>query len=433
MSPVVRAMGERDETGLVATDFPLPPATQRVPLLSEEDSFPLYSHYRAIRQRDFIRCWVRYGKARTDAPAEFHEMVAIALVAATIDRNRWLDLQHKRVYPSVYVIGLAASGQRKTTPLAYGTVAALNVLNDRSLANEFSPEALIADLDARPGLSRGIAFIDEAGRLLGTMRKHQYGETLKDLFSQLWDAPERWDRRLMKNSYRLESVYPNLVMTTTLSRFSDVVSAEDIQTGFLARFLPVVVTRPIARKPLVSRGQEIEIVEEQLISDLGALRDQLSEKPNSIPIAPRALDRLNAAEQALEEWAAAEFHGELVEPWARRLSEYAQRLSVIFAVSEGVSEVDLYQVLRALSVIERAKEGVLTIVEELTKGAFARELDKVERFIRENPGISLRDLYRRASLTSERARVLIVELRQQGRIVSRPEGRYYVVVNPNAG
>jgi len=363
-------------------------------------------------------------------------MVAMALVAAAIDRNRWLDLQHKSVHPSMYLIGLAASGQRKSTPFRYATEAAVNVPSDRTLSNEYSPEALIADLASRGGLGRGIAIIDEAGRLLGTMRKRQYGEGLKDILSDLWDAPEKRQRRLMKATYRLESVYLNIVMATTLSRFADVVPSEDIAMGFLARFLLVVVTKPITRKPLASRRHEVDTVMQHLFGDLTALRKDLSENPGPMPISPRALARLDAAEEVLTAWAGGVYHSDLIEPWARRLSEYAQRLSVIVTVSERTDRIDLPQVLRALSVIDRAKEDVVTIVEELTKGAFARELDKVERFIRENPGISLRDLYRRASLTSGQAQQATDELKKQGRIAERRDGatvRYFAIVTPEPG
>jgi hypothetical protein len=103
---------------------------------------------------------------------------------------------------------------------------------------------------------------------------------------------------------------------------------------------------------------------------------------------------------------------------------------VIFAVSEGIDEIEVPQVLRALRAIDRAKEDVVKVVEELTKGTFARALDKVERFVRNNPGLSLRDIYRRASLSAKDARELVDELVTQGRIVSRGD-RYFAIVTPD--
>jgi hypothetical protein len=401
-----------------------------VSLLSEEDILCLYVHHRAIREYDFIQRWVRYGKERTDAPQVFHQMAAIALVATATDRNVWLDLQHQRVYPGVYLIAIAPSGQRKSTPLTYATTAAMSALADRLLANDFSAEALIADLARRGGVSRGLAVVDEAGRLLGTMRRSQYGEGLKDLLSHLWSAPDEYNRHLMKGDYQLQSVFLNLVMATTLSRFPEVVEANDIGTGFLARFLPFLARGEIVRKPLSALNQDTWVIEQGLIADLATLRDKLKGQAGPMSIHPNALMRLDEAEQRLTAWATAEFHTELIEPWARRLSEYAQRLSVIFAVSEGIDQVELPQVLRALRVIDRAKEDVVTIVEELTKGTFARALDKVERFVRNNPGLSLRDLYRRASLSAKGARELVDELVTQGRIVSRGDW-YFAIVTPD--
>lgn len=405
--------GATDDSGRLGTS-----------LLTPQEWEEVRAHEAAIHDRDFVLRWVAYGESRTDAPVEFHRAAALALVATAIDRNRWLALQHKAIYPSIDALLLAGSGQRKSTPLGYAESALVSALPDRVLANDYSPEALIADLSGREP-SRGTAFIDEAGRLLGTMRRERYGEGLKDLLAALWDAPERMSRRLMKGPYDLRSAYVSVVMATTLSRFTEVCTAEDVASGFLARFLPAVVVGPITRKPLRRMADETETAGQELGCALAQMRERLAQPAGPIAITDEAIARLDEAERELEEWVSREFQADLLLPWARRLAEYGSRLAVIFAVSEGADEIERLHVLRALAVIDRARRDALVLVEELVKGRAAREMDKVERFIRANPGISGRELQRRTGLSAARVDFLTRELEAQGRIVVKRDGSRY--------
>ncbi len=368
---------------------------------------------------DFITEWVSYGQARTDAPVEFHEIAAYTLIATAINRNRWLELGHKTIYPSIYGLCLADSGERKSTPMDYAEEACPKGLR---LANDYSPEALIADLDERQQ-ARGIAFIDEAGRLLGTMRKHQYGEGMKDLLNKLWDTPNEIDRKLMKATFHLESVYLNILMATTRSRFVDVASPEDITSGFLARFLPVIPAEKVKRRPVKRISAEIEDEKNVLIADLGALHTYLAQSPRAMEITDAALEALNNNEENLLDWAKREYHSDLLHPFAFRLSEYGFRLSIIHAVSEDQEIVDLPHALSAIRMVEQRKENARTVVVDLTATKDAREAEKLFQLIENNPpDISRRDVCRRGSLNARRVGELAEYLRDQGRIKIKTEG-----------
>jgi uncharacterized protein DUF3987 len=386
--------------------------------LSELDA--IRQHENELAECDFILRWVRYGEARTDAPPEFHEAAAHILVATAIDRNRYIDFTHKRVYPSFYGMNLAGSGKRKSTPHAYAQEALAAACSEKLLSNDYSAEALIQDLSVREH-ARGTALIDEAGRLLGTMKKNNYGEGLKDLLSKLWDCPEAFERRLMKGKYKLSQVYVNLLLATTPSRFLEAATSDDIASGFLPRFLPVVVTREIARRPLTFLTPLVAESGRELTAKLKMMAQQMRGAPRALTITPEAIARLDAAERDLEIWAQQQYHEDLIRPWARRLAEYGARLAIIFSVSEGADKVDRAQVLRALRVTDRARDAVLFVVTEMMKGNGARKRDKVERFIQQNPGISGRDLQRRTSMTALETRECVQELNRQDRVRVKDE------------
>ena len=368
---------------------------------------------------DFIKEWEMYGQARTDAPREFHQIASLVLVATAINRNRWLDLQHKRVYPSLFAIYLADSGQRKSTPIAYAVEACPKELR---LANDYSPEALIADLDKRDQ-ARGTVFVDEAGRLLNTMRKQGYGEGLKDLLSKLWDGPDDEERKLQKGNYHLKSTYLNLLMATTTSRFVDLVTPEDILSGFLARFLPILVTEKVQRRPVSRLKPATREEGKRLAQHLLTMMQRLAKEPRGMDITTEALEALDAAEEKLQEWASGEWHSDLLLPWATRLAEYGFRLAIIFAVSVGQDSITVSHAEQALLVVERAKQSAKLLAERLTMDKDMREAEKLFNMILRNPGIKRRDAYRRATLSANRVDYLARELKAQGRIKISTDGK----------
>jgi hypothetical protein len=394
-------------------------------LLSNAELDELRVHEERVREDDFILRWVTYGSARTDAPVIFHTSSALVLVATAIHRQRWLDFAHKRVYPSLYVLNLADSGQRKSTPLDYAKTAVASIFPSRLLANEYSPEALVRDLDKRsrqvadgttvvPG-ARGVAFVDEAGRLLGTMRRSSYAEGLKDVLAALWDAPPQLSRILQKGDYQLRNVYVNLVLATTTTRFIDLVTPEDIGSGFLARFLPFVVHERVERRPLQLRRSDTDTQERVLAQALQDIGTKV-EAPSAMDIDETARARLDQAEVGLMEWAERQYNSDLACAWTQRLSEYAQRLAIVFAVSEAAPTIELPHVLRAVQVVDRAKEDVQMLIEDITKGTQERDAGRVERFILNNPGITKRELARTSRLKVNRLDAITLELEGQERI-----------------
>jgi hypothetical protein len=398
-------------------------------LLTDAERQELSAHERAVEAEDFVIRWVRWGSDRTDAPRIFHLSNAIALVATAIDRNRWVAFQHKRVYPSAYLLNIAGSGDRKSTPMGYAKEALAAAYPKRLLSNDYSPEALIADLAERGECSRGTAFIDEAGRILGTMRTHGYGEGLKDLLSELWDGPESFSRTLKKESYLLQSVYINLVMATTNSRFLETVSSEDVTSGFFARFLPFVVSERVERRRLSMLTSDTKATGEALVTALRDIGLRL-DHPAQMAMWPAAVDRLDAAEQAIEEWAGRQYHGDLIVPWSKRLAEYASRLAIIFAVSEGVEQITVAQVLRAVDLVERATGGVAVLVRQLLSGPREREIERLRQFIEKNAGISRRDICRRTDLRSEQVADYAAVLKSRGEVMIQANGtseRYFPV------
>jgi hypothetical protein len=258
--------------------------------------------------------------------------------------------------------------------------------------------------------------VDEAGKLLTTMQKSGYAEALKDLLSELWDAPASLSRKLMKGSQTLKDAYMSALMATTTSRFAELMTIDDVDSGFLARFLPAHVTARGPKRPMTHLDPGTAVKRAQLHADAKVILDRLAQKPGPMTITTDALERYTKAEDALDDWAARQYHSDHAAAWARRLQDYVLRLAVVYAVSEGVRAVDIPQVLRAIRTVDEAKEAAIRLIGEITKTTDERRLDKVTRYIRENSGLTKRDLQRRANLRASEVGSAIGELVSRGQV-----------------
>jgi hypothetical protein len=59
------------------------------------------------------------------------------------------------------------------------------------------------------------------------------------LLSDLYDCPNKYDRALKKNSYKIREPSLNIFAASSLSWFNDVISGSDLEGGFYSRFLYV--------------------------------------------------------------------------------------------------------------------------------------------------------------------------------------------------
>jgi hypothetical protein len=202
----------------------------------------------------------------------------------------------------------------------------------------------------------------------------------------------------MKGAQTLKGAYVSVLMATTTSRFAEVMTLEDVDSGFLARFLPAHVAVRGPKKPMAHLAASTVAKRVQLHADAKVIFDRLAQNPVAMTITTAALDRYGKAEDALDDWAARQYHADQAAAWARRLQDYVLRLALVYAVSEGAPTVGVPQVLRAIRTIDEAKGAALRIIGEISKTAGERRLDKVARFILANPGIAKRSLQRRANL-----------------------------------
>ncbi len=192
----------------------------------------------------FIREYVECFEPTTEAPREYHVAMALALLSMAVGRSAWVELAG-RLHLNLYLLILGPSTEvRKSTALRYGVRTLRRAVELRPDVFEsdwilpsgtVSPEALIERLSES---ERGLLILDEFGRLLAGARHKPYMADLKEVITEVYGG---WTPGRLTRGNKIDGgpCFLTLAAATTRSRFEEEVTAEDVASGFLGRFLIV--------------------------------------------------------------------------------------------------------------------------------------------------------------------------------------------------
>jgi hypothetical protein len=149
-------------------------------------------------------------------PRLFHEAIGLWIGGLAIARRLRLRLRHGDLYPNLYLLGVADTTlYAKSTGLDIGSRLVHDTLPHLLFVNDFTPEAMLADLAGREPVNlktadlteqdrdlwlagrnfaaqRGI-MVEEASALLGGL-KRDYMVGMAELLLRLYDCPELYRR-----------------------------------------------------------------------------------------------------------------------------------------------------------------------------------------------------------------------------------------------
>lgn len=191
----------------------------------------------------FVRRYIDYASKLTDAAHEYHEALAVALLAACTPGLR----AHLSAWPSglstnLYMVIVGSSTRsRKSTAIARMKSVLRQVDEAAVFPDRFSSEAMLEQLAMRPRRP-AVWFPDEWGQVIEALPRDP---KLQDALLSLYDSPRSYDyarhSKRQKGGEKLEDhdriVDPhwNVIGATTEAVF-DAISSRAVQSGFLPRF-----------------------------------------------------------------------------------------------------------------------------------------------------------------------------------------------------
>jgi hypothetical protein len=382
----------------------------------------------ACRWLDTFTEWA--SKRSPLTPPAFLEAGAIWLLGLSIARRAYIQLEHERIYPHLYMLWVATTTRyAKSTGLNCIEHVANLCFPHLLMPQESTPEALVNNLAGRlPDnhaelkpfirelLQKGSLYagqrgllIDEASSLLGAQKK-DYMQGLMELLLKAYDAPNL-QMRSSKSAGMvvMRNLGLSLLGATTPAAMSRYVGVESWETGQMARYAllfpdsllpypegtgdfynpPLDVT-----SPLMHLHERLPEPKDELLGD------DLSE-PTSVLAEADAIKAYRAYARGLHELV----NGELDE---RLRGNYGRLATIAMKVALSLSMLDWSQQAdgnhprilaihwyRAQTIVESWRASLHRLLQALNETKDTRFIDRIAVLLRYSPsGLTIRDMAR---------------------------------------
>jgi len=376
----------------------------------------------------FIKDYMAHMEDMTDAPSEYHHAVALTLLSTILNRNVYLDLKMGRVYPNLWTLLLGESSlTRKSTATKLGVERILPE-NVKVAPNDSTPEGFIDYLSDTP---HTLFYRDEFGGFLADLNR-RYMQGMKEFLCYLYDCPNTYTRHLKKKSYVISDTYISILSSTTNSRFSSLMSIDDILSGFCPRFLLVAGDKSGNWKGIEEK-QNIDVFkDETLKKQLRKIKNEY-QRNTAMKLPTDTMNRFNDWLYIFELKSKEE--PDELKPFYSRLSWYALKFAMIFSAEKFKHSIDIDTIDKATEYAGKYMRIAKTVVSWITdiqiKTRTTTVIDKIKCMIKDNVEIDHRKLLQYSHITAKELKEVIKTLKERGEVreVERGRAKWYVWIN----
>jgi len=177
-----------------------------------------------------------YLTEATWLPDLYKDMTGLMVLSTLTGRKIYATHGVATYYPNLYVLLVGDSGCGKGT--AVNTVAEKivgKIIPDRVLPDEFTPEALVANLSKQPW---GTVFNDEVTTIL---TRRDYMDSMAPTLAKLYNPLDRVRLSRKKESFEIIEPYLGLYLGVQPQLFSSILSTRSLNIGLISRLLINVV------------------------------------------------------------------------------------------------------------------------------------------------------------------------------------------------
>ncbi len=368
-----------------------------------------------IPESGFIRDYYEYARELTEAPPFFHVMVAFSLISAVLGRKVYLPIGANYVYPNLWVTLVAPSSlYRKSTAISIGKRLLMNIDEGIVFPDEYSPEQLVGTMAER---SNGLFTWSELGATLARMEK-SYMQGTKEMMTELYDNPPTYVRKLKNETKKIEQPCISILAATAMDWFRKWTKEDDIKGGFLARFLLV---------PAIERGSRLPIPpppdKEKKKQLVGRLKQYLNLEAVG-NISPEAENTYKAWYLDSDDEMMKDPDAETISSFYTRMTVYALKYALLYEIAAtGKIVISGDSMARAIALIDKLKDDLKRLLsDELVFGREAQEIQKIEKLIKSNGGISRSDLLRKCKMSSHVLQGYMRTLSERGDVKTEHDG-----------
>jgi len=360
----------------------------------------------------FLDIYQAYAEEITDASPDYHRFMGFSTMAAILRNKVWLPWGDTRLYPNLWIILLGESTiDHKTTAIMISKRLLDRYDSKLLYPNEFSYERLVMMLSKRPC---GAFYFSEFKTFLGLLNR-DYMQGARGLIADLYDAPEKYDRELTKDTYTIEYPAFNISAATTLAWFTDKLKDEDVEGGLLIRFLMISALKRGASKP---RPPPADPEKRNEMYRWFKVFETIS--------GPCYLSK--TAELIHDEWyekmrLRSQLNGGRFAPFAGRLQGYLIKFSMLLEINRAqklkISGESMTEAVATANWLYKHMSKIEQ--EEIVTGKSNKDIQKIRRAIRSHNGkITRRDLIRTTHLSKYELNSAIETMQEQETIQVAP-------------
>jgi hypothetical protein len=177
-------------------------------------------------------------------PELYKEATGLSILSTLVGRKVYALHSVTTYFPNLYVLLVGDSGCGKGTAInQVGEKFVGKVAPERVLPDEFTPEALIANLSKQPW---GTVFNDEVTTILS---KRDYMDNMAPALAKLYNPLDRVILSRKKESFTVNEPYLGLFLGVQPHLFSSVMTARSLNLGLISRLIIIDVKASQYRMP----------------------------------------------------------------------------------------------------------------------------------------------------------------------------------------
>jgi len=217
------------------------PFQEEIDALEKEGVFPI----ECIPDTGFLNSYLKYSCRMSDAPLLFNMFSAFSVMATCLS-NVFYQFGYSKKRLNLWIIITAPTATfRKSTSTKTAThilrMASPNKDHTFFFPTDFSVEKILMEIAEK---KEGLFAWDEFGGVMARFSK-SYMNGAKEVFTELFENAY-FKRKLKKDEdVVIDNPYINILSSTTFEWFENKVMAEDIEGGWLNRFIYVYVKKKI--------------------------------------------------------------------------------------------------------------------------------------------------------------------------------------------
>lgn len=411
------------------------------PVLVEKPEFELSllneaEEHRAAAYTTFVDRYVDWAASKTDAATVYHVASAFTVLSLVFGEFGHIATQFGKVRLNLWflVMGKTTRARKSTSRnLMLDLLEALESEGEPGYhydeGSNFTAEGLENALLEKPGRS-SLIHRDEVQGLFKEINGKNYMAGLNDMLTALYDGKVSGKKRATGESKNVRGVHTNfaLYLMGIVSKITDILTLEDFQSGFLARFIHVIGEAP-------ERTKESEWLRQAPVNEIamgddvfkGMVRDLMKARTKwytrlggfntlGVRFHDDAWRRWNEAKWDLLQSIMQHDRAEVLEAGVERLSLSIAKAATLLAMADGRDTVSMDDLLVALRHGQAWARDMVKSSEMVAESYWQKDMDAVADMVLARGGeANWADVYARSGKRPSEFMQIIEGLTQAGR------------------